>query len=372
VAEKNLHPKTLATASCLIAVGTYTQPMPHVHGIGLGIHLLRFDAATATLRELLVSRRSRNPSYFCHSARHGLLYSVSELDEEPSLDVYAIDDAATLRHLCNVPTPGASPCHVSLNPAANHLYISNYGSGELLCYRLDERGLPLPEPTIIVRHGAGPRRDRQSGPHMHCALPSPAGDSVYCCDLGTDTLARHAVRGSDLALTPDLLIQAEPGSGPRHFQLDRPGAHVFVLNELSNSATMHKLPTDDDASPHALAHVSTLPPGWHGSNTAAALRLHPNGRWLYASNRGHDSIAGFRVLDRAPWLEPMGWWPAGGRTPRDAAITPDGAYLLVASQDEHCISCYLIDPDDGQLHVAGTPYAIASPACLLPLFQTET
>lgn len=144
MAEKNLHPKTLATASCLIAVGTYTQPMPHVHGIGLGIHLLRFDAATATLRELLVSRRSRNPSYFCHSARHGLLYSVSELDEEPSLDVYAIDDAATLRHLCNVPTPGASPCHVSLNPAANHLYISNYGSGELLCYRLDERGLPLP------------------------------------------------------------------------------------------------------------------------------------------------------------------------------------------------------------------------------------
>lgn len=372
MAESHTHSPARAGDSCLIAVGTYTRPMPHVHGIGRGVHLLRFDGATAALRELRVHSHSVNPSYLCHSASHGLLYSVSELDEGASLDVYAVDDAAKLRHLLNVPTPGASPCHISLAPAADRLYVSNYGSGELLSYRLDGQGLPLSPPDIIVRHGSGPRSDRQAGPHVHCAQPSPSGDAVYLCDLGTDSVARHALRGGVLDMLPDLQLQTGPGSGPRHLRLNPAGTRAFVLNELSNSVTAIQLPTASDPHALALAQFRTLPADWHHANSASALCLHPNGRWLYATNRGHDSIVGFRILECAPWLEPMGWWPAGGRTPRDAAITPDGGFLLVASQDEHRISCLRIDPDSGRLQSAGMPFTIPSPACVLPLLQKGT
>lgn len=369
MAEPNAQPQASEANNCLLAVGTYTRPMPHVHGIGRGIHLLRFDAATASLHELQVHSHGVNPSYLCHSARDGLLYSVNEQEAGASIDVYALGRDDSLRHLRKVSTPGASPCHISLNLAANHLYVSNYGSGELLCYQLDQQGLPASAPTIIVRHGSGLRRDRQTGPHVHCALPSPTGDGVYLCDLGTDTIARHPIRNSTLDLTADLLIQAEPGSGPRHLLLDRTGTRAFVLNELSNSVTTLRLPTKGDTRAQTLARVRTLPAAWLGPNTASALCLDPDGRWLYATNRGHDSIVGFRVLDQAPWLAPIGWWPAGGHTPRDAAITPDGTFLFVASQDDHRISCFRIDSGNGQLMRAGTPFAISSPACLLPLLQ---
>lgn len=372
MAESSTHSPARGTGSWLVAVGTYTRPMPHVHGIGRGIHLLRFDAGTATLRELQVDSHGVNPSYLCHSASLDLLYGVSEQEVGASIDVYAVDDAATLRHLLNVPTPGASPCHISLTPAADRLFVSNYGSGELLSYRLDGQGLPSAPPDIIVRHGSGPRSDRQASPHVHCAQPTPSGDAVYLCDLGTDSVARHALRGAALDLLPDLQVQIGPGSGPRHLRLNPAGTRAFVLNELSNSVSVVQLPTARDPHAHALARIGTLPADWQNANSASALCLHPSGRWLYATNRGHDSIAGFRLLESAPWLEPIGLWPAGGRTPRDAAITPDGGFLLVASQDEHRISCLRIDPDSGQLQPAGVPFAISSPACVLPLLRKGT
>jgi 6-phosphogluconolactonase len=213
--------------------------MPHVHGIGRGIHLLRFDAGTATLRELQVDSHGVNPSYLCHSASLDLLYGVSEQEVGASIDVYAVDDAATLRHLLNVPTPGASPCHISLTPAADRLFVSNYGSGELLSYRLDGQGLPSAPPDIIVRHGSGPRSDRQASPHVHCAQPTPSGDAVYLCDLGTDSVARHALRGAALDLLPDLQVQIGPGSGPRHLRLNPAGTRAFVLNCPRHAIPMH-------------------------------------------------------------------------------------------------------------------------------------
>jgi 6-phosphogluconolactonase len=352
-------------SSCLLAVGTYTEVMPHVQGSGLGIHLLEFDGATASFHERQVLRDAlTNPSYLC--AAPGLLYSVCEKGQDAALSVFAIaSNGESLKQLGRYEAPGADPCHVSINPVAQQLYVSNYSSGELMCYALDSKGLPDGAPQVIARQGAGPRSDRQGKPHVHCAAPSPDGSRVYLCDLGTDTVACHHVQSDKLESEPRQSLQSLPGSGPRHLVLTADGAQALVVEELSNTVTLYAL----GESAQALCRVSTLPPGWQGANTASALRLHPNGQLLYAANRGHDSIAAYRLHRSAPWLEPLGFIPVGGRTPRDMVLTPDGAFLLVASQDDHFIRALQLDLQTGlpQEQAQGQPFRLHSPACLCPL-----
>ncbi|CUI27805.1 lactonase family protein [Achromobacter sp. 2789STDY5608621] len=351
-----------APGDCVLAVGTYTQAMPHVQGRGLGIHLLAFEAATASFRSLQVVSGPINPSYLCAAA--GRLYSVSEQERDATLDIYAIEAGATvLRPIGQIATPGAAPCHVSVNLVARQLYVSNYGSGELLCYALDAEGLPRGAPQVIARRGAGPRADRQEGPHVHYAAPSGDGARVYLCDLGTDTIACYRVLPDGLDPAPARELRTRPGAGPRHLALTADGAHAAVVEELSNTVAIHAL--DEPAG--ELARASTLPRGWRGANTASAVRLHPDGEWLYAANRGHDSVAVYRLHRVAPWLDLVGFIDIGGRAPRDIALTPDGAFLLAASQDDHFIRALRIDPSTGLAQAQGDPHLLASPACLCPL-----
>ncbi|WP_241052136.1 lactonase family protein [Achromobacter xylosoxidans] len=355
-------PFSNAPGSCLLAVGTYTEILPHVQGRGRGIHLLAFDGATASFHERQVLTGPVNPSYLCAAA--GRLYGVSEQERDAALEIFAIEDSgAALRPVGRVAVPGAAPCHVSVNLPARQLYVSNYGSGELLCYALDADGLPQGAPQVIARRGAGPRADRQEGPHVHYAAATRDGAWVYLCDLGTDTIACHRVRPDGLAPTPARELRARPGAGPRHLALTADGTLAAVVEELSNTVAVYAL--DEPAGERARA--STLPRGWHGANTASAIRLHPDGELLYAANRGRDSVAVYRLRRTAPWLEPVGFIDVGGRAPRDIALTPDGAFLLVASQDDHFIRAWRIDPATGMAHAQGEPYPLASPACLCPL-----
>ncbi|MBB1629135.1 lactonase family protein [Achromobacter sp. UMC71] len=355
-------PPVSAPASCLLAVGTYTEILPHVQGRGLGIHLLAFDGATATFHERQVLAGPVNPSYLCAAA--GRLYSVSEQERDAALDIFAIEDGGTaLRPIGRADIPGNAPCHVSVNLAARQLYVSNYGSGELLCYTLDGNGLPQGAPQVIARRGAGPRADRQERPHLHYASPSPDGTHVYLCDLGTDTVACHRVRPDGLETTPVRELRTRPGAGPRHLALTQDGLLAAVVEELSNTVAVYTL----DEPVRELARASTLPRDWRGENTASAVRLHPDGELLYAANRGHDSVAVYRLRRAAPWLDLIGFIAVGGRAPRDIALTPDGAFLLVASQDDHFIRALRLDPATGLACAQGEPYPLASPACLCPL-----
>ena len=155
-----------------------------------------------------------------------------------------------------------------MNPVARQLYVSNYSSGELLCYALDDKGLPAGEPQALRRQGSGPRADRQDGPHAHFAMPDAAGAHVYLCDLGTDAIVRHRVQADGLAPEPDWTLRARPGSGPRHLVLA--GALIVAVNELSNTLSVYGQAEDARTPPRELAHASTLPPGWTGASWAAA------------------------------------------------------------------------------------------------------
>jgi 6-phosphogluconolactonase len=351
------------TASATLAVGTYTQKMPHVDGKGRGIYLLRFDPSTGRLSELAVEE-AVNPSYLTLSADRRRLYAVRELDAEhkPGVSTYELDAAnATLKLLHDTPTQGVWPCHVSVDNEQSLLLISNYLTGEVLSYSLDANGVPSGGPVVLTRDGTGPNRDRQDGPHAHCARVSADGRHIYLADLGVDAIVRHPLNGANVNPVADLTVKAAPGAGPRHLLFTDSGAYLLANYEMSSTVRMYRLDGDDVS---LVSEVSSLPQGFGGNSGAGGMRLHPSGRFVYVGNRGHDSIFGARVDETAGTLTPIGTWSLGGRTPRDLAVSPDGRHLLAASQDEAFIRVFSIDTQTGELAFTGHDYPIPSAVCL--------
>ncbi|MBW4022134.1 MAG: lactonase family protein [Proteobacteria bacterium] len=352
----------------LVAIGTYTERMPHVAGKGAGIHLRRFDLATGLFGAEFIAGGLRNPTYLTVTPAGDRLYAVCEIDaaEGPTLETFAIDrDALTLTHLAATPIAGGWPCHLSLNADATQLYVANYQTGDVLIMALDASGVPAGALGLPARPGSGPNADRQEAAHAHCVVPSPDGRHLYICDLGTDEIVRHPVVGSGVTASPDLVIPATPGAGPRHILFSPSGRSLLAIHELSSTISLHGM-----ANPgRMLAEISTLPEGWTGQSTCAAIRIHPSGRFVYASNRGHDSVFVAELDEAAGQLRAVGSWPAGGRTPRDIAISPDGRFLLAASQDEDRIRVFAIDPATGALTPTDETLDIASPVCLCFLPQ---
>jgi 6-phosphogluconolactonase len=351
------------TAAATLAVGTYTQKMPHVDGKGRGIYLLRFDPSTGRLSELAVEE-AVNPSYLTLSADRRRLYAVRELDAEdkPGVSTYELDVAnATLKLLHDTPTQGVWPCHVSVDNEPSLLLISNYLTGEVLSYSLDANGVPSGEPVVLTRDGTGSNRDRQDGPHAHCARVSADGRHIYLADLGVDAIVRHPLNGANVNPVADLTVKAAPGAGPRHLLFTDSGAYLLANYEMSSTVRMYRLDGDDVS---LVSEVSSLPQGFGGNSGAGGMRLHPSGRFVYVGNRGHDSIFGARVDETAGTLTPIGTWSLGGRTPRDLAVSPDGRHLLAASQDEAFIRVFSIDTQTGELAFTAHYYPIPSAVCL--------
>ncbi|RFU49764.1 lactonase family protein [Paraburkholderia sp. DHOC27] len=351
--------------TAMLAVGTYTLPMPHVHGKGKGIYLLGFDTTRGQLREIAV-QEAVNPSYLALSADRRRLYAVREVDAKdgPGVSTYELDAPnGTLKLLNDLATPGGWPCHVSVDNELSLLLLSNYASGEVLAFSLDANGVPSGEPVVLSREGSGPNAERQDGPHAHCALVSPDRRHVYLADLGVDGVLRHALNGAQGRpdTTPDLFLEAAPGAGPRHLVFSRNGAYVLADYELASSVRMYRLGEKDA---QLVSEVSTLPPGFDGESAVGGMRLHPSGKFVYVGNRGHDSIFGARVDEAAGTLTPIGTWTIGGRTPRDLAISPDGRYLLAASQDDGFIRVFSIDQQTGGLTDTGYNFPIPTAVCL--------
>jgi 6-phosphogluconolactonase len=344
-----------------LAVGTYTVSMPHVDGKGKGISLLSFDTSSGELSELAV-QKATNPSFLTVSADGRRLYAVREVDAKdgPGLCTYALDsNRAGLTLLQDLATPGGWPCHVSVNDACSLALVSNYATGEVLAFSLDANGVPASEPVVLSRKGHGPNLERQEGPHAHCALVSPDRRYVYLADLGVDGVVRHPLED---AVDPasDLTLEAAPGAGPRHLVFSHSGDYLLVNHELSSTVRMYKL--GDTVT--LVSEVSTLPSDSTVVSAAGGMRLHPSGKFVYVGNRGHDSIFGARVDEANGKLVPIGTWDVGGRTPRDLAVSPDGRFLLAASQDDAFIRVFSIDAQSGELTFGGYDYPIASAVCL--------
>jgi 6-phosphogluconolactonase len=275
---------------------------------------------------------------------------------------FAIQPGPKLELLGEASSGGKGPCHLAVDPAGTTVAVANYGDGKFATLRLDERGVPGPPVTVISSTGSGPNTNRQTGPHAHGVYFNHAGTRLYVPDLGLDKVLVHPFDPATSKLGAPLPpLATAPGAGPRHLAFSADESLAFVINELDNTALVARRDADGNYQPAGTA--PTLPAEFNSANTTAEIEPSPEGRFVYASNRGHDSIVVFR-LD-AGRLVPVQHAPCGGKTPRHFKLSPCGKWLLCAHMGSHSISVLPRDPETGRLGTPACTVPSPSPICLL-------
>jgi len=355
-----------------VYVGTYTHSLPHVEGKARGIGVYRLDLATGALTLAHVLEDVINPSYLVLDRRHRYLWCVEEM-VEGRVSAFSIDPVT------GIPIPrghelsqGSGPAHVSVDRGGQWILVANYDSGSVAVLPILEDG-GLGPATAVVRHaGWGPRLDRQEGPHAHWIGADPADRFVLVADLGLDAIVGYRLDTTSGALTcsdaPVCTLQ--PGSGPRHLAFRPDGRYVYVINELDSTlgACAYDALTGEL---RPLQSVSTVPDDFTGTNWTAAVRVDPEGRFVYGSNRGHDTIVIFASDQATGLLTLVGHESTQGHAPRDFNIDPTGTFLLVANQDSGTVVTFRIDGATGRLHASGQTTEVETPACIAfgPMFH---
>ncbi|MBO0798834.1 MAG: lactonase family protein [Blastocatellia bacterium] len=367
----SFHKKFMSTSAqdLFLYVGTYTSGSKSE-----GIYLYRMNPASGELKPLAVAKGVANPSYLVIDARRKFLYSVNELNTGPgAVTAFAIDQhTGELKKLNQQPSEGTSPCYVSVDPSGKFVLVANYGSGSLASLPIKNDG-SLGEPSDVIQHkGTGKNPRRQEGPHAHCIVPDPTGKYVYAADLGLDKVMIYRFDAGTGKLTPNSqpFAQTPPGAGPRHFVIHPGGKFAYVINEIDSTLTAFAY-DGSQGTLKVIQTVSTLPAGFKGNNTCADIHIHPSGRFLYGSNRGHDSIAAFAIDGGSGKLSLIAHESTQGKTPRNFAIDPAGGLLLAANQDSHTVVTFHIDQKTGKLKPAGHMIEIPKPVCLkfIPAFS---
>ncbi|MBY0215728.1 lactonase family protein [Paenibacillus illinoisensis] len=328
-----------------------------------GIVLCALDADTGEMRIVSHTEGVDNPSYLALCPDANCLYAASETDEGEVL-VYRRDTATSELHLMDRKlTKGASPCYVSVTKDGKWVLTSNYSSGSVNVFPVGDQGT-LEEMSALVEHtGRGKNDDRQEGPHAHSIQPDPSGQYAVVCDLGLDQIIVYRMEEGRLVTHRE--TNQPPGSGPRHLVFHPSGKWAYVINELNNTVTAFMY-DERRGEFNTLQHISTLPEGHSGEGTAADIRVSPCGRFLYASNRGHDSIVLYHIDQESGKLEAVEWTSTIGQTPRNFNLLP-GGILLVANQDSNNIVAFQMDGEDGRLTHNGFKLEVSHPVCITPV-----
>jgi len=346
----------------LLYVGTYTE----APSSGRGIHILRLDEAAGTLAEIDVCDGIRNPSYLALGPDKRVLYAVTELNDlRGAASAFAIDPATARLTLLNTePTHGSDPCHLTVDHAGKNLLVANYTSGHVTVQPIKADGALGPASQVVALTGSSLNPTRQAGPHAHAVVLDEAGRHLFVADLGADRILIY--RYDNGALTPHdpPFVTTAPGAGPRQIKLHPSLPHAYVLNELASTLTHYAY--DQAAARLSERHThSTLPAGFTGTSTCAELQIAPSGRFVYGSNRGHDSLAGFAIAPDTGELTAIGHTPTGGATPRNFAIHPNGEWVLTANQDSGTIMLFRANPHTGALTPTGAVAKVGSPVCIV-------
>jgi len=348
-------------------VGTYTEEGSK----SKGIYAYRYDGKTAQITPLGVAAETVNPSWVTLHPNGRFLYAVNEIrnyqgPNSGGVSAFALDRASgMLRFLNEVPTRGADPCYVTVDKTGKYVLVANYTGGSTTVFPVLADG-KLGEATAFVQHsGRGTNPARQEGPHAHSIDLSPDNRFAMVDDLGLDELLVYKFDSSRGTLTANdpAFAKVEAGAGPRHYALHPNGKFAYVVDEMGSSVTAFSA----DLGPgtfHSLQNISTLPKGFSGENDDAEIRVHPSGKFLYASNRGHDSIAVFAIDPVKGTLTPIEYTSTQGKTPRSFEIDPTGTLLLAANQKSDNIVVFRIDPGSGKLTATGQVIDVPSPVCV--------
>ena len=360
-------PRAREDATLRLYVGTYTG------GASRGIYLLDFDASSGKWgADPVVAGTSENPSFLALHPNGRFLYAVNELKTfhgEPtgSVSAFAIDAATGRLSLLNQqPSEGTDPCYLVVDGPGRNVLIANYTSGTAAVLPLSADGRLGRASSVRRRSGSGPVRERQEGPHAHAIVLDQAGRFALWTDLGTDRIVIDRFDSASGRLEPNEPdgVGIKPGAGPRHLAWHPSGRALYVLNELSSSVSALRF----DAARGALEVFQTAAARAAqagGNNTAAEIVVSPDGRFLYASNRGDDDIAVFAIDTVSLGLAPVGHVPTGGRTPRSFAIDPSGRWLIAANQGSSSLVVFRLDAATGLPVAVGSHVTVPDPVCVL-------
>ena len=356
-------------------VGTYTggvssSGMQRPTGGSEGIYAFRFDSASGELTALGLASESPNPSFLALHPSGAYLYAVNEGDPAHesggSISAFRIDHATgDLTFLNKVDSKGQSPCHLVVDKTGSAVFAANYVGGSVISYRLNPDG-SIGELASFFQHEGSSVTPRQAGPHAHGAYLSADSRFLFVPDLGLDKVVIYDVNAATGELSnhdpPSVSLPA--GTGPRHFAFAPDEEHAYVLGEIASTITVFSY---DAASGEMteLQSVSTLPEGFDDASTTAEIAISSDGKFVYASNRGHDSIATFAVDPANGTLTFVEHEPTQGRTPRNFAIDPSGAYLFAGNQATHNIVQFRRDVESGKLTATGLALDSPSPICMV-------
>ena len=341
----------------LLYVGTYTEGTKSE-----GVYLVRMDRRSGELRRIGAVNAGANPSFLALHPNRRVLYAVNELDKGVVSACAIQKGIDALTRLNEQPSEGGAPCYVSVDKSGRALLVANYTGGNVALLPIAANGSLAP--AHVVQHtGKGPNAERQEAPHAHCIIPDPSNRFALAADLGADRVFVYGLDIDGKALRPVGEAVMRPGAGPRHIVFHPTLPLVFVANELDSTvATLRFDSTRGALSP--LDTRSTLPVGWTGTNYPADIHVAANGRSLYVSNRGHNSIAVCSVAESTGALALAQVIPTEGDWPRNFSLDPSGRWLLVANQRSDSVIVFERDPDSGGLTLTKQRIEIPSPVCL--------
>ncbi len=362
----------------ILFVGTYTKDGSQ------GIYSYRFDERSGKLTSLGLAAKADNPSFLAVAAGNKFLYAVNEIRDykgaaSGGVTAFSIHrKTGKLRQLNEVASRGGDPCYIAFDRSGKYVLVANYGGGNVAVFPLSSDGRIGEASSVVKDTGPlGPNHVRQESPHAHFIAASARNRFAYVSDLGLDRVLIYkfdATKGTLTPRQPETEGHAEngkdffsatlaPGTGPRHIAFSADGNYMYVIGELDSTVTVFA--NDDKETFRAIQKISTRQPGSTGANGAAEIAIHPNGKFLYASNRGDDSIAVFSVDRESGKLTVVERVTSGGHTPRHFALDPDGTHLLVANQDSGNIVEYRVDAATGRLQRVGDIVKVPSPVCLV-------
>jgi 6-phosphogluconolactonase len=355
----------------LVFVGTYTTRIGHAEGKAEGIYTYRLDSTDGALTQVSLTPGIVNPSFLALDPQHRYLYAASEVKEyngQPggALYAYAVDrTTGALRYLNEQPTIGTDPCHLSVDATGRWVLVANYSSGSVIIYPIQADGSLGAKSDFKQHEGSSINPRRQEGPHAHSFVVSPDNRFAYAPDLGMDKIVIYRLDLTNGKLNPagQPWVATEPGGGPRHFDIHPNRKFAYCNQEIGNKVMVF---TYDEGSGalNQIQSISTLPDDFSGTSHTADLHVHPNGKFLYCSNRGHDSIAMYAIDQSSGMLTFLGAESTQGKAPRNFAIDPTGSLLLAANQNSSTVAAYHIDQQTGRLTPTGAISDVPTPVCL--------
>ena len=357
---------SLTIASTIVYIGTYTGDGPTD---SKGIYAFTLDETKSTLTPLGLSVETTNASYILVHPSHKYLYGVNEQDDG-TVTAFEIDPGqpSRLHYLNHQSSRGSGPCYISTNRMGNYLFVANYNNGTVAVLPIDlTNGQLKPFSSFDQQTGSSVDPDRQTSPHAHCILLDRKEEFALSADLGSDQIYHYQFSANNGSISRTSITKAfRPGDGPRHIIFNFDERFVYLMNEMKSEITVFRY------SPimEPIQVISSIPSNFTSPNTGAEILLHPTSeRFLYASNRGHDSIAVFSVDLELGILALIQHISVQGQTPRNFNISPDGKYLIVANQNSHNVVLFTIDQQTGKLTATGSSVQVSVPTCVKFLVQ---